>query len=242
MDYQAPTLHPGKADVSLKRSVLDLACLVCGLHNSIRSPERLIHVADLTLVGCGDILMDVRMKRELVDYFTFPRVTGLFVILIKIRRSSRAIFHNSVVDKRGSRSHGLLYCKDSGKNLIVNLDLSAGLSGSLKCFCNHCGNPVAHVAHLHVEEPPVMRTWLRVSLSCLHIVSFWCIEGGENLNHALNLPCLGVVYAVDVCACVRASEDNHVAGVRGDIVLNKRPLTCDKLRSVYLGCRLSDNI
>ena len=182
------------------------------------------------------------MKRKLVNHLTFPGVTGLFVVLIKICRSSRAVFHNSVVDKRGSRGHGLLYCKDSGKNLIVNLDLSAGLSGSLKCLCNHCGNPVAHVAHLHVEEPPVMRTWLWVSLSCLHVVGLWCIEGGENLNHALNLPCLGVVYAVDVCTSVRASEDNHVAGVRSDIILNKRPLACDKLRPIYLGGRLSNNI
>ena len=242
MDDQSSVLHPCKADVGLKRSVLDLACLVCGLYNGIRMCERLVHVSDLTLVGCGDVLVDVRMERELVDDLALPGISGKLVVLIQVCRGSGPVLHNSVVDKRGSGCHGLLDREDGGKNLVLDLDLGASLFGGLEGLGDDCGDTVSDMADLHVEQSPVVRGRLGVALTGLHVMGLRSVVGCEDLHDALDLPGFRIIDALDVCTCVRASEDDHVTGVGCHVILDERPLTGYELRSVDLGTGLSDDI
>ena len=59
IDGQTAALHSCKADMRLQRCMLDLAGLVCALHNSIRLCERFLHIPDAALVGRCDVVMNV---------------------------------------------------------------------------------------------------------------------------------------------------------------------------------------
>ena len=157
VDSETAAFHPGEADVGLKRSVLDLGRLVGCLDDGIGMGESFVHVSDLTLVGGGDVLVDIGMERELVDDLSFPEVACLAVVFREVGGGSGAVFDYSVVDKRGSGSHGLFYREDCRKDFVVHLDLLHRLFGGFKGFGYDGGNTVTDVADLHVEEPSVMR-------------------------------------------------------------------------------------
>ena len=82
IDHQAAVLHMGIADVGLQGGVLDLAGLVGVLYNGIGLCKALLHIADVALVGGGDVLLDVGVEGELVDHLALTLVTGTGIVLV----------------------------------------------------------------------------------------------------------------------------------------------------------------
>ena len=242
VDRKAAARHGGKADVRLKRSMLYLACLVGVLDYCIGMGECFIHVSNLALVACSNVLMDVRMERELVDYLAFARVTCFLVVVIQILGGAGAVFDYAVVDKRSSGGHGFLDGEDGRQDFVFHLDLLHRFLCCFQGFGYDGGNTVADVADLHVEESSVMGTGLGVALAGLHVVGLGRVECREDFNDTLHLAGLCVIYALDVRTGVRASEHDHVAGIGGDVVLDECSLTCYKLRAVDLRGRFSDYV
>ena len=242
VEHQTPALDMRVADVRLERCVLDLAGLVGALHNGVRLGEALFHIADAALVGGGDVLMDVRAQRELVDDLALALVARELIVLREVRGRARVVDDLAVVDERRALRHGLLDRVDRALRLILDLNKRGGLIGDLRRAGDDARDAVADVADLPVEEPPVMRRRLGIALTGLHIVRLRRIVRGKDGGDAGQLFCLARVDGLDVGAGKGAAEDVQAPGVLGHLVLDKHRLAGDQRRAVDLAAGLADDL
>ena len=111
-------------------------------------------------------MKDISVERELVDYLAFSLVSRqLAVVFIKVCRSSGVVLYSAVVHQRSTLRHGLLYRKYSLQRLVFHFDEITCLYRFFERLSDDSGHTVAHVPYLLIEQFPVMRRRLRVSLS-----------------------------------------------------------------------------
>ena len=112
IDSETVPLHPCKADMRLKRRLLYLAGLKGSLHDRVRLGKCLLNIPDAALVRRGNIVVDVRAERELIDHLSVSPVAGILVVFLQIIRSTCAVFDNPVVHARSALRHRLFNRED----------------------------------------------------------------------------------------------------------------------------------
>ena len=239
--HQTAVLNMGIADMGLQRRMLDLAGLIGALHDGIGLGKALFDVTDTTLVGSGNILMNIGAQRELIHDLAFALVTGQLVERRQIVGSAGIIDHFAVVDQRSALGHRLLHRIHGALRLILHLDERGGLVGDLRRAGNDAGNAVAHMTHLHVEQAAVMGRRLRVTLTGLHVMGFGGIVGRQNGSNAGQLLRFTGVNGLDISAGKGAAQHMQAPCVFGHLVLHEDGLAGNQCRTVHLAAGLADH-
>ena len=226
----------------LQRGVLDLAGLIGALHDGVRLGKALFDIADAALIGCGNVFVDIRAQGELINDLALALIPGELVELGKVRRRAGVIDDLAVVDEGRALCHGLLHRVDGALRLILDLDEGGSLIGDLRRAGDDAGNAVAHMAHLHVEEPAVMGGRLGVALTGLHVMCFGGIVGGENGGNAGQLLRFAGVNGLDVSAGKGAAQNVQAPCIFGYLILNEHRLAGNQRRAVDLAAGLADDL
>ena len=242
VENQSAALHMGIAHMRLQRCVLDLAGLVGAVYNRICLRKALLHIADAALVGCGNILTDIRTQRELIDHIALTLVTGAAIVLVQIRRSACVILDGAVMNQRSALCHGFFHGINRCLRLIYHMDQLSRFLGNFRCSCNDTRNAVADMAHLLVEQAAVMRGRFGIALAGLHIVGIRAVERGNDRGNAVQLFSLGGIDGFDIGTCERTSQNVKRPCVFGHLILNEYRLTGNQSRTVDFVEGFADDI
>ena len=182
------------------------------------------------------------MERELVYYLSFPFVIMTLVVFIKVSWSSGSVFNLSIVYQWGSFRHGLLNSEYTFQRLIFHFYKGSCLICSLRSSGHNSCNPVTYMSNLSVEKSSVMGAWLRISLTCLHIVDIRAVEGSNDFLHSVNLLSFAGVDGIDVCMGKGASQHMEAIGIGRNLILHKDLFSRHQGGAVNLIAGLSDDV
>ena len=183
VDYESAVFKLREADVGLKRCVLYLARLVCGLDYSVSLFKGLVDIAYAAVVGSRNVMQDISVQRELIYHLALSLVSGqLGVVFVKIIRSAGVVLHFAVVDQRSSFCHCLLDRIYGLQRLVFHLDEITCLYRFFKRLSDDGGHAVAHVSYLLVDQFPVVRRGFRVALSRRHVCRVRAVVSRDDLD------------------------------------------------------------
>ena len=242
VQHQTAALHMGVAHMRLQRRVLDLAGLIGGLHDGVRLGKALFHVADAALIGRGNVLVNIGVEGELIDHLSLAGIALQLVVFLQIVRCAGVILHGAVVHQRRTLGHGLFHGEHGARRLILHLNEGGRLVGDLRRAGYDARHTVAHMAHFHVKQPPVVGRGFGVALSGLHIVHIRTIISRDNGSHAVQLFRLAGVDGLDVGAGEGAAQNVQAPGIGRHLVLHKHRLAGNQSGAVDLAGRLADNL
>ena len=185
IDDQTATFHMSVANMGFQRSVLDLSSLIGHINDLISLCKALLHISDMTLVGGGDILLDVCMEGELINNLAFTLVTCTGIEFVQICGSAGIVLYGAVMYQRCALCHSFFYGKNSLGGLVFNFDQGSCRVGDLLGSCNDTGYAVAHVTDLAVKQTAVMGRGLGVALTCLHVVYIGAVLSGDDCGNTV---------------------------------------------------------
>ena len=227
--------------MGFKRCALNLAGLVGLLDDGIGFTEAFLQRA-YAAVGTGcDVVSDVSMERELVNYLSIPLII-LFILLIEICGSSDDVLDLTVVDEGCALGHCLFHRQYGSQGLVSDLYEGLGLLAGFPILCHDRSNAVADMAYLTVDELPVMGAGFGVALTGRHVVDVGNVFPSDDGLDALKLFGFTGVDVRNIGHGIGASEDLKGVCSGHYLILNEDLLTADQAVTINLAGRLSDHI